>query len=294
MTRIYDRARRMGEEYGIGTFFKVYTNAFTITETVYTWMEKNRPHLGFIVSLDGIREDNDKNRVDHAGRGTHDRVLANLKRILATGVQCAVLTVLSKLNLANIEKFVDELASVGLKTIFANIFCGQSAKDRLFELTTLEKFGAIKRMDMAAERYDMEFSGEWKFGPVQMITGAHFHCPAGLKQLVFSADGVIYPCQRFAGTDVNFGAYTGDFWEKLGEGRCESYNSWTTDLYDVPTERAKAEGKTDLSGCSCPYVPFMRGMPMAVNLERDLNDYLTEYYLSRPIDRLLSKTSMSY
>jgi len=291
LSRIYDQACSMGGEYGIKTFFKIFTNAFSVSEEIYKWIEQNKSTLGIKVSLDGIREDNNKRRVDLAGRGTYDIVVDNLKRIISTGVECGVLIVLSKLNFPNIEKFVDEMAGIGIRNITANIFCGQSRDERLIELTEQEKFEAIKRMDMATERYGIEFDGEWKFTVVQMITGAHFSCPAGIKQLVFSADGAIYPCQRFAGTKMRFGTYEKGFWETLIDGQCGSYDNWTTDLYNGVMERTKEEN-ADLTGWSCPFLPFIRGECIGKNLERELNKYLLEYYITRPFSRILSQSPM--
>jgi uncharacterized protein len=291
LTGIYDQARRMGGEYGIETSFKIFTNAFNVSDEIYEWVEQNKHKLGIKVSLDGIKEDNDKRRVDFAGKGTYNIVIENLKRIIMTGVECGVLIVLSRLNFSNIEKFVDEMAAIGINSITANIFCGQSDDERQMELTEVEKFEAIKRMDLATEKYGIEFDGEWKFAVVQMITGAHFSCPAGIRQLVFSADGVMYPCQRFAGTKVNFGAYQKDFWEKLIDGRCESYNNWAADLYDGVMERAKGQ-ETDLTGWSCPFLPFIRRECISKNLEKELNGYLLEYYLTRPLNRILTKSPM--
>jgi radical SAM protein with 4Fe4S-binding SPASM domain len=281
----------MGEEYGITTSFKLYTNAFSLSEEIYQWIGQNKSKLGIIVSLDGIKEDNDKNRVDFADSGTYDRVIENLKRIINRDIECAVITVLSKANFSNIEKFVDEMAAIGVKSIIANIFYGQSTDERLLELTELEKFEAIRRMDLATEKYGIEFIGEWKFSVVQMITGAQLFCPAGRKQLVFSSTGVIYPCQRFAGTKMNFGTYNKDFWEKLIDGQCESYNHWTAELYNGATERTEEE-KIDLTGCRCPFLPFIRGECISNNLERELNGYLLEYYLTRPLERILAKSPM--
>jgi uncharacterized protein len=289
LSKIYDQACSMGEKYGIITSFNIYTNAFSVSEKIYDWIGQNKSKLGIKVSLDGIKEDNDKRRMDFVGRGTHDRVTENLKRIITTGVECGVLTVLSKLNFANTEKFVDEMASIGVKTITANIFCGHSANERLIELTELEKFEAIRRMDLATEKYGIKFDGEWKFAVVQMITGAQFSCPVGIRQLAFSADGAIYPCQRFAGTTMNFGTYKKDFWEKLTEGQCVSYNNWTADLYNGVMERTK-EKEADLTGWSCPFLPFLRGECISKNLDRELNEYLLEYYLTRPLNRILTKS----
>ncbi len=287
---IHDRACRLGEEYGIKTVFKLYTNAFQVSEEILKWIGESRRDLGIKVSLDGVREDNDKRRVDFAGRGTYDRIIKNLERIMTTGVECGILTVLSKLNLSNIERFVDEMAGLGIKTISANIFCGQSGEERLIELTEREKFEAIRRMDLATEKYGIEFNGEWKIPVAQMITGAQFFCPAGTKQLVFSAEGVIYPCQRFAGTEMNFGNYGEDFWEKLLDGRCARYREWSDDLYQGVAERTRGE-RIDLTGCSCPFLPFVRGECISKNLEREFNEYLLDYYITRPMNRILRRHS---
>jgi uncharacterized protein len=292
LSRIYDQACRLAEENGITPSFKIHTNAFQVSEKIYAWLGEHKSKLEIKVSLDGVSEDNDKRRVDSAGRGTYGRVIENLKRIIRTDIECGVLTVLSKLNFVNIEKFVDQMAAIGIKSITANIFCGQSKDERLMELTESEKFEAIKRMDMATEKYGIEFDGEWKYAVVQMITGAHFFCPAGMKQLVFSADGVIYPCQRFAGTKMNFGTYDKDFWGKLTKNQCEGYNNWTADLYDGVMERTNEE-ETDLTGWSCPFVPFVRGECISKNIGRKLNEYLLEYYVTRPLDRIHPKSAMN-
>jgi uncharacterized protein len=285
------RASRMGEAYGIKTSFKIYTNAFSINEEIFKWIEEHKSKLVIAASLDGVKEDNDKRRVDLLGNGTYDSVMGNLKRIVATGVECGVATVLGRWNFANIERFVDEMAAAGVRTITANIFCGQSEEERLRELTDSEKFDAIRRMDVATEKYGVEFNGEWKFPVVQMVTGAQFFCPAGRKQMVFSADGAIYPCQRFAGTEINFGAYKEDFWEKLLEGQCDTYNHWTNELCSAVSERTNGTG-TDPTVWGCPFLPFIRGECISKNLDGDLDKDLVEYYITRPLNRILTALPM--
>ncbi len=293
LSAIYDRAGRLGEKYDINTTFKIFTNAYNLTDKIHKWIKLNKSRIGIKVSLDGIKEDHDRRRVDLAGRGTYDRVIDNLKRIITTGAECGVITVLSKLNHLNIEKFVDEMAGIGIGNITANIFCGHSADERLMELTEPEKFEAIRRMDLATEKYGIEFDGEWKYAVTQMVTGAQFYCPAGLRQLAFSADGAVYPCQRFAGTDENFGIYKKNFWDNLLEGRCENYNSWTADLYSGVIERTDKE-ETDLAGWSCPFLPFLRGECISKNLDRELNNKLMEYFVTRPINRIITEPPANY
>ena len=281
---IYDLAKRLGEDNDIKTRFKIYTNGFQISQHIYDWIVRKGSNLGIKVSLDGIRADNDKRRVDFTGRGCHDRAFENLRRMLQSDIECSVLTVLSKLNLSNLEKFVDEMAAIGISRITANLFCGQSKEERLLELTDLEKIEAIKRMDLVTETYGIAFDGEWKYAVLQMVTGAQFSCPEGMQQLVFSGDGDIYPCQRFAGTGMHFGNYTKAFWEALLNRRCESYNKWHAQLHSG-LEDITAEDM-DLTGWGCPFLPFLRGECLNKNLEKDLNYFLLDYFITRPMNRI--------
>lgn len=293
LSRIHAQAGKMSREHDIKTSFRIFTNAFDLTDELYKWVEQNKSDLSFKVSLDGIKEDNDKRRVDVEGRGTYHMVIENSKRLISTGVECGIITVLSKLNSFNIEKFVDEMAAIGIKKITANIFCGHTMAERLLELSELGKFDAIKRMDLATDKYDMQFDGEWKYAVTQMFTGAQFYCPAGIRQLAFSADGLIYPCQRFAGTNLNFGEYRKGFWNDLAESRCISYNNWIDDLYNGVIERTN-EKDTDLTGWSCPFLPFLRGECISTNFDRGLNEKLLEYYITRPLNRIISETPQNY
>ncbi|HOC45654.1 MAG: 4Fe-4S cluster-binding domain-containing protein [Syntrophorhabdaceae bacterium] len=289
MRDICSRARHMGEKYAIDVTFKIFTNGFGFSDRMFDWLVQNKDRVSLKVSLDGIRADNDRRRVDRSGAGTYDRVVANIGRILSAGVHCGVLIVLSKLNLPNIEKFVDEMAAMGVRHITANIFCGQSDDERKLELSEDEKLEAIRRMDLATEKHGIEFDGEFKFAVLQMITGAHFTCPAGLKQLVFCADGAIHPCQRFAGTRVNFGKYDNRFWDDLLAGECQAYKDWNNELYDGVMERIGGDN-ADLTGWSCPFIPFLRGQCLSTNVERKFNERLLDYYITRPIDRIISKS----
>ena len=292
MKAIHEKACMLGEQYGIKTSFILFTNAFDISEEIFQWIGESADGFGVKVSLDGIKEDNDKRRLDFHGGGTYDRVVQNLRRLLNSHVECGVLTVLSKLNVDHIEKFVDEMAAIGIQTITANIFCGQSEDERVVELTDLEKIDAIKRMDLATEKKGIQFDGEWKYAVVQLIKGAQFSCPAGRRQLVFSADGAIYPCQRFAGTEICFETYEDDFWGKLSEGRCSGYNRWMSDFHRGARERTMDQDHADLAGWSCPFLSFLRGERADQNLERTFNEYLLDYYVTRPLARIMANSPM--
>jgi hypothetical protein len=52
------------------------------------------------------------------------------------------------------------------------------------------------------------------------------------------------------------------------------------------------EDHTDLTGWSCPFVPFIRGECLSKNVERELNERLLEYYVTRPMNRIIAKSRM--
>jgi len=97
----------------------------------------------------------------------------------------------------------------------------------------------------------------------------------------------------FAGTTMNFGSYDKEFWQNLTDGQCAGYNRWTADLYDSVADRTKGE-ETDLTGWSCPFVPFLRGECISKNFDRGLNGKLLDHYVARPLDRILSKSPINY
>ena len=59
--------------------FSVNTNLYILTDRMLSFILKYRPLL--FVSLDGPKEDNDRNRVTVDGKGTFDKVFSNLQRI---------------------------------------------------------------------------------------------------------------------------------------------------------------------------------------------------------------------
>lgn len=79
----YDYYIHLGwEEYGIEQNhleFTINSNLYILTDRMLSFILKHRPNL--YVSLDGPKEDNDRNRVTVDGKGTFDRVFSNLQRI---------------------------------------------------------------------------------------------------------------------------------------------------------------------------------------------------------------------
>jgi uncharacterized protein len=58
-------------------FFLIQTNATMLTKDWCDFFDKNGVQVG--ISLDGTREANDQFRIDHAGKGSYDRIVRGLK-----------------------------------------------------------------------------------------------------------------------------------------------------------------------------------------------------------------------
>lgn len=59
--------------------FSINTNLYILTDEMMSFIMKYKPML--FISLDGPKEENDRNRVTVDGKGTFDRVFANINRI---------------------------------------------------------------------------------------------------------------------------------------------------------------------------------------------------------------------
>lgn len=67
-------------DHGINVVWKCTTNAVTLTEEWAKLLADRQVHLG--VSIDGTKDVHDSMRVDHAGRGSYDRVVKGLNTAL--------------------------------------------------------------------------------------------------------------------------------------------------------------------------------------------------------------------
>ncbi|MFE6051813.1 radical SAM protein [Kitasatospora sp. NPDC056446] len=75
---LVDFADRAAADVGATVSFTIQTNGLHFTEPVVDFLRTHRFSVG--VSLDGPREIHDRDRVDHGGRGTFDRIAENFRR----------------------------------------------------------------------------------------------------------------------------------------------------------------------------------------------------------------------
>ncbi|WP_042433370.1 radical SAM protein [Streptacidiphilus anmyonensis] len=74
---LVDFSNRTAAEVGASVDFTIQTNGLHFSEPVVDFLRTHRFSVG--VSLDGPREIHDRDRVDHGGRGTFDRIAENFR-----------------------------------------------------------------------------------------------------------------------------------------------------------------------------------------------------------------------
>lgn len=82
--------------------YALQTNGFTIDEDFAKFFSKNNFLVG--ISLDGVKDVNDKNRIDIEGKSTYNRVMTSINYLKKNNAEFNVLSVVTSATSRNIEK----------------------------------------------------------------------------------------------------------------------------------------------------------------------------------------------
>lgn len=198
------RARRLGEERGIGVRLGITTNGTLVTPRIADFLHA----VGAVVtvSLDAARDANDRQRPLASGRGSYDRVLRRVRPLLDKGRVVARATV-TRQSLDVVETveclLAEGFAEVGCSPVDAGDPCWDLAPADYAVL--LEGFGVLTRrfVDAAASGRRYGFSNASAL--VRAFHAGHnkaWPCGAGIGAAAAVPDGRIFLCHRFAGTDA--------------------------------------------------------------------------------------------
>lgn len=92
-------------------YYSIQTNGLALTDE---WVEIFKKHRFLVgISLDGTRSVHDLWRKDTQGGGTFARVLKNVKRLKAEGIDCNILSVVTKASVPVVEKIFRFYMSAG-------------------------------------------------------------------------------------------------------------------------------------------------------------------------------------
>ncbi len=201
--RISDYAKLRMYETGHPWFdsyrFSFSTNGLLYsTDKVQRYIAKNRKHLNIGISIDGIRQKHDAQRVFPDGRGSYDAVVKNIPLWLKQFPNAGTKATVSHDDLPYIKDSVVHLFELGIREIAINVVfedVWQDGDDILFEEQLRALADHILDNGLDRDRRCSFFTSDIGI-PLGRDNDSNW-CGAG-KMLAVDGDGNFYPCIRFA------------------------------------------------------------------------------------------------
>ena len=202
-------AKSLEESHHKKFHFTITTNAILLDDEVIQYLHEHMDNI--VLSLDGRKEVNDFIRVRADGSGSYDKIVSNIKKIVALRErgkkEYYVRGTFTKHNLDFAED-VFHMADLGFKEISIEPVVG---KDGDYLLEQGDFITLFKQYEKIAEEYlKRKESGEKPFtfyhfnvdiyhGPC--IYKRLWACGAGRDYLAVTPTGDIYPCHQFIGQE---------------------------------------------------------------------------------------------
>ncbi len=181
--------------------FSLTTNGINYdSPKVQKFIEKNLAHLSVGITIDGTRRKHDINRVyKGTGTGSYDDVVRNIPLWLSQFPQDGTKVTISSEDIPYIKESVLHLYSLGIHQV--NINCvfedvWKDGDDILFEQQLVELADSILDGGYYKD-YSCSFFSESIGKPMDRELENQNWCGAG-KMLAVDANGIFYPCTRFA------------------------------------------------------------------------------------------------
>ena len=226
---------------GIQVSYCFQTNGYAINEDWCKWFAENKVLVG--ISLDGPKEIHDRYRVDHAGKGTFNRVMSAIRLLEQYKVDFNILTVVSAAN-ARRGKQVYEFFKKQDFRWQQYIECldpiGEAQGSHEYSLTP-ERYEAFLKAQFDAWYLDMK-AGRYVFNRyfenlLMLISGqpAESCSLRGLcqAQWVIEADGSVYPCDFYALDEWYLGNIrTDDFAQLERKRRASGFIQWSARIHE--------------------------------------------------------------
>ena len=181
--------------------FSFATNGINYhTDKVQEFVKKNLNHLSLGITIDGTRKKHDMNRVyKHSEKGSYDDVVKNIPLWLSQFPNGSTKVTISSADLPYIKESVLHLFDLGIREV--NINCvfedvWKEGDDLLFEEQLRQLADEIIEKQYYKD-YVCSFFQRNIGHPLDSVTENQNWCGAG-KMLSIDAQGLFYPCTRFA------------------------------------------------------------------------------------------------
>jgi uncharacterized protein len=241
--------------------FSITTNGTLLNPADANFFEQ----YGFAVtvSLDGIGRVHDRLRPFRNGHGSYDRIIANLKPILAMQhhMQVSARVTVTPSNL-EIKQTLDELIGLGFHSVgFSPMLSSPAGREEMDADAMAIMLDEMINCGLAFEKYLSE-GRRYPFSNIitalkEIHRGTHrpYPCGAGAGYLGVSASGELAACHRFV-EDEN--GYFGNLETGIDPGR---QRSWLTERHVHRQEPCKSCWARYLCGGGCHHEVINRGRP---------------------------------
>lgn len=212
--------------------FSICTNGLLYhTDSVQNYIAKNRNHVNISITIDGIKEKHDLQRVFADGSGSYNAVIENIPLWRAQFPGVTTKVTFSSDDLVYLKDSIIHLWNLGLKTIPANVVFEDVWKDGdelIFENQLRELADYVIEHKLWSE-YSVRFFDPTVGFPLGQHAKKHNFCGTG-KMIAVDSEGMLYPCVRFvdfcnSSHDTKPPYTTGNIQEGLDENRREIVRS---------------------------------------------------------------------
>lgn len=255
------RAYSLAESKQVRVGFSITTNGTLITPEDGKFFER----YGFAVtiSLDGVGVVHDRLRSFKSGRGSYDRVLTNVRPLLAAQqrMQVSARVTVTPDNLY-LRETLDEFLSLGFHSVgFSPMLSSPTAAG---EMSAAELDIMLKQMISCGVEFERRVLGGERYAFLNMTNalreihkGTHrpYPCGAGAGYLGVSADGGLYACHRFV--EDTAGAM-GDVQSGIDRKR---QKRWLAERHVHRQEPCRSCWARYLCGGGCHHEVINRGRP---------------------------------
>lgn len=179
--------------------FFLNTNGQRFTREMCEFLAEN--NIDVAISLDGIAELNDQQRITRVGKSYFENAKNTIALMASTGVNFVVSAVLTELNIDRSKEFIDALRGMGLKKAGFNIAKMVGSSILKYDETLADR---IFELYMYAKQQDFQLSGYWALPYQRFVKGSHLAFCGGIgHEIDIRPDGKYYSC---VGSNTPLGA----------------------------------------------------------------------------------------
>jgi uncharacterized protein len=261
LRRATEMAVGVAQSKGAHISFSITTNGTLLTPADGEFFEEHG--FAVTVSLDGVRETHDRLRPFKSGRGSYDRVIANVTPLLALQrhMQVSARVTVTPQNL-RLSETLDQLIGLGFHSVgFSPMLSSPTGRD---QMNSPELELMLEQMIECGEKFERQTVAGRRYPFSNMVNamreihkGTHrpFPCGAGASYLGVSAEGQLFACHRFV--DDERGAL-GDIAIGVNQGLQEK---WLDERHVHRQEPCRSCWARYMCGGGCHHEVINRGRP---------------------------------